>query len=188
MLKKLATVTILSVLVIACGSTNKKAQTEKITNKVEITTADVDSTVSKPMPLISKSLILEDMQFSEGIVEDKIKAECKMLASLSESILTNSERYPYQLITRKDVKPTQHDSIIVKVDYIDVVPQKFSIWAIHPVSVATLKVSLIKDDKELKSATKEIGTKVAWGTCDRLEKIAKAGGKFVAKWTANQIH
>lgn len=186
MLKKLVTVTILSILVIACGSTNKKTQIDKVTNKTETVTADVDSTVSKSMPLTS--LILEDMQFSEGMVEDKIKAECKMLASLSESILTNSERYPYQLITRKNVKPTQHDNIIVKVDYIDVVPQKFSIWAIHPVSVATLKVSLIKDNKELKSATKEIGTKVAWGTCDRLEKIAKAGGKFVAKWTANQIN
>lgn len=186
MLKQTAVVLLLSSLVVACGSTNKKQQAEKLTNQVEADT--VKSTVNEAKPLLANILILENIQFADGMVENKIKVECKMLQSLSESIMTTSERYSYQFTARKDVTPDQANNMVVKVDYVEVVPQKFSIWAFHPVSVATLKVSLVDNGKVVKSATKEIGSKMAWGTCDRLEKIARAGGQFVAKWTAKHVN
>ena len=59
--------------------------------------------------------------------------------------------------------------------------------AIRPSSNATIKASILKDGATLYTTTKLIGSSVAFGACDRLEKISVAEGRYISKWASKYI-
>ena len=77
---------------------------------------------------------------------------------------------------------------VVEAKYIEINSHRWVFPSVRPSSSATLHVQLKKGDEIIAKTTKEIGSGVAFGACDRLEKIAVAGGRYVSKWTSNQFN
>jgi hypothetical protein len=134
------------------------------------------------------TLMLETVDFESDVEVRKVKLECSMLEKLSASILDSAE------VNNIIIKQGEGDSepinnrYVLKVTYVDVIPHKWAFLAIRPGSIATVKADVFKNGQLVNSISKAISSKMALGACDRLEKIAVAGGRYISKWAAIQAY
>ncbi|MGB2742585.1 MAG: hypothetical protein WBC60_18730 [Cognaticolwellia sp.] len=133
---------------------------------------------------ISQPLYLTDITFSQGVTEGKFKTECAMLSVLKKSIIDSSKTYSLNVSSTSAIAIDQYE---LEVEYINVVPHRWTFMALRPSSNATIKASILKGGVTLHTTTKVIGSGVAFGACDRLEKISVAEGRYISKWLSKHI-
>ncbi len=115
-----------------------------------------------------------------------LNAQCSMLEKLSESILQSAKEYGVKIVDDEIAENQKSGEFFLNVTYVDVTSHRWALFSIRPSSNATLQADIVKDGKVIRSTQKMIGSGVALGACDRLEKIATAGGKYIAKWSSRQ--
>jgi len=133
---------------------------------------------------ITQRLYLTDITFSQEVAEGKFKTDCAMLPVLKKSILDSSQAHSVNISPSNTIANDQYH---LQVEYINVVPHRWTFLALRPSSNATIKASILKGGVTLHSTTKLIGSGVAFGACDRLEKISVAEGKYISKWLSKYI-
>ncbi|WP_299269662.1 hypothetical protein [uncultured Psychrosphaera sp.] len=131
---------------------------------------------------IAESFYLTDVTFSEGIEDGAFKTDCAMLSGLEKSILDSSKTSALKVLPSNSITPEQYE---LKVEYTNVESHKWLFMAIRPSSAAEAKASIVKNGKVLHSTTQSISSAVAFGACDRLEKISLAQGRYISKWLSN---
>ncbi|GAA5214795.1 hypothetical protein ACFSJ3_05715 [Corallincola platygyrae] len=145
----------LGLLVVACGSTQKHVSTKSVERS--------------PAPMMK----LLPVSFSDEVASGKFKAECSMLQVLNDSIIENSANVTLS---------SDASGYALEVSFVEVVPHRWVFGSVRPSSSATFIASVTKDGQTIDTTKKTIGSAVAFGACDRLEKIALASGRYVAKW------
>ncbi|TMO27543.1 MULTISPECIES: hypothetical protein [unclassified Pseudoalteromonas] len=135
----------------------------------------------KPTPPIA----LNAVHFALGVEADKVQRDCVMLDKLASSITDSAKKYLVTLVEQQEKSKAEY---VVEAKYIEINSHRWVFPSVRPSSSATLHVQLKKGDEIIAKTTKEIGSGVAFGACDRLEKIAVAGGRYVSKWTSNQFN
>ena len=162
MFNKLITIVVIIFFIAACS--NKKHQKvvvqEKVSNK------------------ITQTLHLSRISFSKDVTDGNFRTECEMLPVLKKSILDSSQTYSSNITASDKIESDQYE---LKVEYVNVVPHKWTFLAIRPSSNATIKASILKGGVTHHTTTKLIGSGVAFGACDRLEKISVAEGRYISK-------
>lgn len=133
---------------------------------------------------VSQTLYLSDITFAKKVIDGKFKTECEMLPVLKKSILDSSRPYSVNISPSDSIAIDQYE---LEVEYVDVVPHRWTFMAIRPSSNATIKASILKGGVILHTTTKRIGSGVAMGACDRLEKISAAEGRYISKWLSKYI-
>jgi hypothetical protein len=141
---------------------------------------DVEKVTNK----ITETLYLSNIDFTKEVSGGSFKIECNMLPILKKSILDSSLASSINIIPSDTIAMDQYE---LKVEYIDVVPQKWGFMAFRPGSNATVRASILKDGAVLHTTTKQIGSGAAFGTCDRLDKISLAEGMYISKWLSKYI-
>ena len=126
-----------------------------------------------------KMLALTPISFSNQVVVGKFQTECSMLERLTLSIVESSKNYLFNIKSKELSNDNKYELIV---DYINVVPHRWTFLSLRPNSNATFKVTVLINGVPLHSTTKLIGSAVAFGACDRLDKIAIAGGRYITKW------
>ncbi|GAC19985.1 hypothetical protein [Paraglaciecola arctica] len=168
MFNRLIIVLVISTLIAACS--NKKH------HKVLVEEKEVNK--------ITQTLYLSDVTFSKEVADGKFKTDCAMLPVLRKSILDSSLSHSMNISSSNKIGNEQYE---LKVEYVNVVPHRWTFMAIRPSSNATIKASILKGDATLHTTTKLIGSAVAFGACDRLEKISIAEGRYISKWVSKFI-
>ncbi len=166
---KIICMVFISMFIAACSGKTKQA-----------TIAHISVNPDKP------TLFLGDVDFSSSSRASKVKIECSMLEKLSESILKSAKEYGVKIVNNKAVEKPNSDEFFLNVTYVDVTSHRWTLFSIRPSSNATLQADIVKDGKVIRSTQKMIGSGVALGACDRLEKIATTGGRYIAKWSSSQ--
>lgn len=169
---KLLIVSVVSLFISACSNNQNQNQVNKVV---------VDE---KGDGAVTRAVYLSDITFAKSVSDGKFKTDCDMLSVLEKSIMDSSKTHSLNISTGEAVGPDQYE---LKVKYTEVLSHKWLFMAIRPGSNATVKASIIKDGATLYSTTKTIATGVAFGACDRLEKISVAGGRYISKWLSNSI-
>ena len=124
-------------------------------------------------------LALTPISFSNQVVVGKFQTDCSMLERLTLSIVESSKNYLFNIKSKELSNDNKYELIV---DYINVVPHRWTFLSLRPNSNATFKVTVLINGVPLHSTTKLIGSAVAFGACDRLDKIAIAGGRYITKW------
>lgn len=132
----------------------------------------------------SAALKLVPVKFAEGLQVEKVEAECAMLKSITDSILASANSYSLKVDYREYEAAVAKQEAVLLVEFESVTANKFGVFALRPMSIATVKASIVKDGVVIDQFSKAISSRVALGACDRLEKIAVAGGREVAKWAS----
>lgn len=169
MKKNMVFITVASVLLCACNSSPK--QQTNPSNPVEQKNKAI-------------SLTLDTVDFSSDTAGAKVKVECLMLERLTTAILKSSQRYP--LVVKEKIAGVDHTEFVLKATYTNVNAHRWVFPSLRPSSSATVKAEILKNDQVVATISKEIGSGAAFGACDRLEKIALAGGRYISKWAAKQ--
>jgi len=133
---------------------------------------------------ITQTLYLSDVTFAKEVKDGKFKTDCKMLPVLEESILDSAQTHSVKISSSDTISIDQYE---LDVEYINVVPHRWTFMALRPSSNATIKASILKGGVTLHTTTKLIGSGVAFGACDRLEKISIAEGRYISKWLSKYI-
>ncbi|MCL6414021.1 hypothetical protein MIB92_00010 [Aestuariirhabdus sp. Z084] len=108
--------------------------------------------------------------------------ECFMLEEVESSFLLYSRTYSLNSVLSKDITNISDDQFVIKMKFNDVTPNAFHPFSFRPISEAIISVSVMKNGEIVDEFSKKINSKWAFTACDRLEKIAKASGKYAAKW------
>lgn len=131
-------------------------------------------------------LWLEAVDFDGDLDVVRVKSECSMLEKLTGSILASVNNYEVNIkALNKEERPEDYFSL--EVTYVNVIPHRWVFPSIRPSSSATVKAQIKKNGEVWYTTSKPINSGMALGACDRLEKIAVAGGRYVAKWASTQI-
>lgn len=138
----------------------------------------------KEVNKITQTLYLSDITFSKEVTDGKFKTDCEMLPVLKKSILDASQAHTTNITSTNKIESEQYE---LKVEYVNVVPHRWTFMAIRLSSNATIKASILKDGATLHTTTKLIASAVAFGACDRLEKISVAEGRYITKWASKYI-
>lgn len=133
---------------------------------------------------IEGALKLSETSFAASLPKGKYQEQCKMLTTLEASILASAQKLGVPIHVDSAVATKDHE---IRVSYVAIESHKWRFMAIRPSSSATIEVEIIQEGQVLRAVTKTISSAVAFGACDRLEKIATANGRFVAKWVAQQL-
>ena len=133
---------------------------------------------------ITQTVYLSEVTFSQAVSKGKFKTECAMLPALTKSILDVAQTHSLDIVPGNNITNDQYQ---LKVEYVEVVPHRWAFLAVRPSSNATIKASVLKGDETLYTTTKLIGSAVAFGACDRLEKISVAQGRYIAQWLFKYI-
>ena len=174
MTNKFIVIAVTSILISSCGGS---ANHKKVSEPDSILTEN-------SMP----TLQLETVDFSGNVDVSKVKAECSMLEKLSSSILDSAKKYNANIVSNKTPEKQSPEDYILKTTYVDVFPHRWIFLSIRPSSSATVKAEIIQNGQVILSTSKAISSGVAFGACDRLEKIAVAGGRYIAKWSTKQVY
>lgn len=134
-----------------------------------------------------KDIYLDSIAFAEAAGLEKVQRECDMLGVMRSSILESASSYHLALKDSGDSGALSENEVRVSVEYLTVVAHRWTPMSFRPSSTATFRVSLFEGGKLLGSSTKSIGSGVALGACDRLEKISLAAGRYVSKWVSQQM-
>ncbi|QYJ88401.1 hypothetical protein [Shewanella halotolerans] len=172
MIAKSLLIGLMSLVLASCGATPKQESAPVQVNG--------SSNINRP------TLFLATPEFAGNLDVDKVANECFMLQTLSDSIRASAETYQANILVDKSRNSEMPDEYMLRVTYIDVTPHRWVLFSLRPSSTATLKVDIVRNGEVVRSTQKAIGSGVALGACDRLEKIAEAGGRFVAKWSTQQ--
>ncbi|NNG44617.1 hypothetical protein HJP15_17115 [Pseudoalteromonas sp. NEC-BIFX-2020_002] len=127
---------------------------------------------------------LDTVYFASDTAGAKVKVECLMLERLTTAILKSSQRYP--LVVKERIAGVAQTEFVLKATYTNVNAHRWVFPSLRPSSSATVKAEILKNDQVVATISKEIGSGAAFGACDRLEKIALAGGRYISKWAAKQ--
>jgi hypothetical protein len=133
---------------------------------------------------ITQPLYLTDITFSKEVADGKFKSDCAMLPILKTSILEASKTNTINTLPSGAVGI---DQLELNVEYINVVPHKWRFMSVRPSSSATIKASILQNGVILHTTTKQIGSVVSFGACDRLEKISVAEGRYISKWLSKHM-
>ncbi|MBB3167085.1 hypothetical protein [Simiduia aestuariiviva] len=174
MINRIILVALISMIISSCGASNSHKKVLKSDNIPAKST----------MPALS----LETVDFSGDLDVRKVKVECSMLEKLSTSILDSATKYNANIISHDDPSASSPKEYTLKVTYVNVIPHRWTFMAIRPSSSATVAAEILKGGKVIKFTKKVIGSGVAFGACDRLEKIAITGGRYIAKWSSQQVY
>lgn len=146
--------------------------------------SSTEDSSQKPAFNIDK-LSIGSIVYAPSVSIGKFREECAMLGYLKESLIANAKNHSLPLA---DEQRSDDNRYTINVEYTEVVPHKWSVFSVRQSSNATFNLTVTDGDKEILRTTKLIGSAASLGACDRLEKIATAGGKFVAIWTSRQIN
>ena len=133
---------------------------------------------------ITETLYLSSITFSDEVIDGEFRTECEMLPMVTKSILDSAKTDSKNILPSNNIENDQYE---LKVEFVNVVPNRWAFLAFRPSSNATIKASIIKAGVTLHSTTKIIGSGVAFGACDRLEKISVAEGRYISKWVSKYI-
>ncbi len=133
-------------------------------------------------------LILMPAKFSAVLQSDSFAAECSMLSSLTDSILKSSEKYNLKIQYNKINSGTDDKKDLLFVEFKNVAANKWKLFAVRPSSVATIKASILHNNKVIHVIERTIGSGASFSACGRLEKIALSAGNFVAKWASKNSY
>jgi hypothetical protein len=142
------------------------------------------ATSKSEQPKNSKILYLLPAKFSDNLTVTKIEKECSMLLSITDSILSYAKENSLNIEYVNELVEVPEDQSALLIEYEEIIPHKWKLFAVRPSSIATVKATLLNDTKEVDAMSKRIGSGVAFGACDRLEKIAVSGGTQIARWVA----
>ncbi|MBT1064188.1 hypothetical protein KJY73_11415 [Bowmanella sp. Y26] len=137
--------------------------------------------------LIATNIVLQPIKITEADSLEKVKAECTVIDTLNHSLKSNSEDYNLNFIVSDGVSNPLTKEWTVDIKITELVSHQWKFMSIRPSSVATFEISLHRQGESSRNVVKTIGSGVALGACDRLEKIATAAGIFTNKWIAKQI-
>ncbi|MGL6161739.1 hypothetical protein [Microbulbifer sp.] len=133
-------------------------------------------------------LYLIPAKFSDNLSVSKIEKECSMLLSLTDSVLAYANDNSLNIEYREDLSEVDEDQSVLRIEYEEIIPHQWRPFAVRPSSVATVKAEIVRGSEVIDITSKRIGSGVAFGACDRLEKIAVSGGTYIAKWAANSSY
>lgn len=150
---------------------------------------------SKPTPQLVKAdpssepqhIYLMPVIFSDPTNLDKVKNECSMLEMLKKAIIQTSTDYQLKFEQLENEIVQNPETPQVKVEFTEVIPHRWTFMAIRPSSTASFRISIYKNGKLTNEVVKSIGSGMALGACDRLEKIAISTGRYVNAWVSKQI-
>ncbi len=167
LLNKTILICISVILLSSCANTNNGLTTPKFDQTTK--------SINQPF----KTLALTAVTFSEQVSAGKFQTECSMLQTLTDSILNASNSASIIIMKRQHPDESEYQ---LSVNYIDVMPHRWGFLAVRPSSNATLKITVLKKGVPIHRTTKLIGSAASLGACDRLNKIAIAGGRYITKW------
>ena len=139
-----------------------------------------------PPPKIH-DIYLMPVIFSDPSNLEKVKNECSMLDMLKKSIINSASDYHLNFEYLDNETKINSDATQVKVEFTEVIPHRWTFMAIRPSSTASFRISIYQNGKLSNEITKSIGSGMAFGACDRLEKISTSTGRYVNKWVSRQI-
>lgn len=175
-----------TLLIAGCATSNNQNYTKK-SQQQERPTQAVKSEPPKKSTSSSASskpiIYLPTPKFSTSLGVSKVASECSMLNELENSILESAKDYDMNIVKLAS-KAISESDITMEIKYTSLTSHKWRLFAIRPSSEAMLNIVIKQGNKILNQTNKSIGSSVAFGACDRLEKIAVAGGRFVAKWAS----
>lgn len=125
--------------------------------------------------------------FSDPSNLDKVKNQCSMLDMLKKSIINSASDYQLNFKNLENETRINSDTPQVKVEFTKVIPHRWTFMAIRPSSTSSFRISIYQNGELSKEITKSIASGVAFGACDRLEKISTSTGRYVNKWVSKQI-
>ena len=149
---------------------------------------DAPATPVRAKPAAAKrgALIVLPARFADHLAIDRVKHECAMLSTFNAAVLRYGNAYAMKIHKRQQLSEVRPGQSVLLVEYEEVVANEMNALTLRPGSEATVKASIMKDGELVSSMTKAIGSRVSFGACDRLDKIATAGAKTVAKWASRQ--
>ncbi|WP_444934587.1 hypothetical protein [Microbulbifer sp. JTAC008] len=142
---------------------------------------------SEISPTKVHDIYLMPVIFSDPSNLDKVKNECSMLEMLENSIINFASDHQLNFEYLESEAKISTDAIRVKVEFTEVIPHRWTFMAVRPSSTASFRISIYQNGKLSSEITKSIGSGMAFGACDRLEKISTATGRYVNKWVSRQI-
>ena len=133
---------------------------------------------------VSQTIYLSDITFSDEVADGEFKTQCSMIPALTESVLNSSKDTLTNILSSNSIMEEQYE---LNVTYIYVESHKWRFPSVRPGSEATIKATILKNGVVEYSTQKSIDSWVAFGACSRLEKIARAEGRYIAQWVSNTI-
>lgn len=177
MKKRIAVTSIAVGLLAGCADNPPRADTD---------TEAVPGTAAPAAAAKRGVLVVLPARFADNLDIDRVKRECAMLRTFNGAVLRYGDAYAMTLRKRQSLDEVRPGQSVLLVEYEEVAANEMNALTLRPGSEATVKASIMKDGELVSSMTKAIGSRVSFGACDRLDKIATAGAKTVAKWASRQ--
>jgi hypothetical protein len=135
----------------------------------------------------AKTLTMWKASFADDLsASSAVKDECQMEELLNEYIKSNApERGAAIKFAESEAQfvaaPNQLHVLISDVD-----SNEWRFFRVRPSSLVTFDIKIIIDGATVQQVRKQIrsGGPFGFGVCQRVNKIAKAGGEFAAEWVA----
>lgn len=173
--RSIVTAAIASTLLMACAGQHPRSES-----------ADVAPAAPKAAASPRGELVVLPARFAGNLNIDKVKQECSMLSTLNAAVLRYGNAYRMKLRKRQRPEEVRPGQSVLLIEYDEVVSHEVSALTLRPASEATVRATIQKDGEVIGTMTKTLGSRVSFGACDRLDKIATAGGKSIARWAARQ--
>ncbi|TVO59034.1 hypothetical protein [Denitromonas halophila] len=141
---------------------------------------------AKPAAAKRGALIVLPARFADHLSIDRVKQECDMLRTFNGAVLRYGNAYAMKVHKRQRLSDAGPGQSVLLVSYEAVDANVMNALTLRPGSEATVKASIIKDGEVLSTMSKHLVSRVSFGACGRLDKIATAGAKVVAKWASRQ--
>lgn len=135
----------------------------------------------------AKMLTFWQATFADTLsASDAVKQECRTEELLNAYIKSNAPPRGASIQFAESEEQFKQSPNQLHVAIADVDSNEWRFPRVRPSSLVTFDIRIVIDDKIVKQTRKQIrsGGPLGFGVCQRVEKIAKAGGAFVAEWVA----
>jgi hypothetical protein len=135
----------------------------------------------------NKTLVIWKASFADDLsASDAVKNECRMEELLNGYIKSNAPTRGAAIQFAESEAQFAQSPNQLFVFISDVDSNEWSFPRFRPSSLVTFDVKIVIDGSTVKQVRKQIrsGSPFGFGVCQRVDKIAKAGGAFAAEWVA----